>query len=118
MTMADYLLIESRDPFESAEVGNFLDLAEGLAKEGSAVTLFLVQNAVLVARDGAQSNFPHSMQAPALATLAANGIKVLADSFSLQERGISPNRLIAGVTAAPLSAVIDHLAAGRKALWH
>jgi len=43
---------------------------------------------------------------------------VLADSFSLQERGISPNRLLAGITVAPLSTVIDHLAAGRKALWH
>jgi hypothetical protein len=43
---------------------------------------------------------------------------VLVDSFSLQERGISPNRLIAGATVAPLSAVIDLMAAGRKALWH
>ena len=38
--------------------------------------------------------------------------------LALQERGISPNRLIAGVSAAPLSTVIDRLAAGDKALWH
>jgi hypothetical protein len=43
---------------------------------------------------------------------------VLADSFSLQERGISPNRLSAGIAVAPLSTVIDYMAAGRKALWH
>ena len=116
--MADYLLIESRDPFESAQVGGFLDLADGLAKEGGAVTLFLVQNAVLAARHGAQSNFPDNARVKSLAALAANGVKVLADSFSLQERGISPNRLIAGITVAPLSAVIDLMAAGRKALWH
>jgi sulfur relay (sulfurtransferase) complex TusBCD TusD component (DsrE family) len=108
--MADYILIESRDPFDSAEAGRFLDLAEGLAKEGSEVALFLVQNAVLAARHGAQS--------AALAALAANGVKVLADSFSLQERGISPNRLLAGIAVAPLSAVIDYMAAGRRALWH
>ena len=108
--MADYILIESRDPFDSAEVGRFLDLAEGLAKEGGDVALFLVQNAVMAARHGAK--------AAALAALAANGVKVLADSFSLQERGISPNRLIAGIAVAPLSAVIDYMAAGRKALWH
>ena len=108
--MADYILIESRDPFESAEVARFLDLAEGLAKEGGQVALFLVQNAVLAARHGAQSS--------ALAALASNGVKVLADSFSLQERGISPNRLISGIAVAPLSAVIDYMAAGRKALWH
>ena len=108
--MADYILIESRDPFESADVSRFLDLAEGLSKEGGEVALFLVQNAVLAARHGANAS--------ALATLAANGVKVLADSFSLQERGISPNRLIAGIAVAPLSAVIDYMAAGRRALWH
>jgi sulfur relay (sulfurtransferase) complex TusBCD TusD component (DsrE family) len=116
--MADYILIESRDPFTSAEVGGFLDLAEGLAKEGGKVTLFLVQNAVMAARHGARSSFPHNASVPSLAALAANGVKVLADSFSLQERGISPNRLIAGVTVAPLSTVIDQMAAGRRALWH
>ncbi len=116
--MADYILIESRDPFESAEVGRFLELAEGLAKEGSEVALFLVQNAVLAARHGARTNLPNSGRTASLAALAANGVKVLADSFSLQERGISPNRLLPGVTVAPLSAVIDHLASGRRALWH
>ena len=108
--MADYILIESRDPFDSAETGRFLHLAEGLAKEGSEVALFLVQNAVMAARHGAHAS--------ALASLASNGVKVLADSFSLQERGISPNRLIAGIAVAPLSSVIDYMAAGRRALWH
>ena len=108
--MADYILIESRDPFDHAGTGRFLALAEGLAKEGGEVALFLVQNAVLAARHGARAG--------TLAALAANGVKVLADSLSLQERGISPNRLIAGVTVAPLSTVIDQMAAGRRALWH
>jgi len=108
--MADYILIESRDPFDSAETARFLDLAEGLAKDGSEVALFLVQNAVMAARHGAHAS--------ALASLASNGVKVLADSFSLQERGISPNRLIAGIAVAPLSSVIDYMAAGRRALWH
>ena len=116
--MADYLMIETRDPFESAEVGAFLELAEGLAKHGGEVTLFLVENAVLAARHRAQATFPHNVVVRSLAALASNGVRVLADSFSLQERGISPNRLIAGVTVAPLSTVIDQLAAGRKALWH
>ena len=108
--MPGYLLIESRDPFESEDVSRFLNLAEGLSTEGGEVALFLVQNAVLAARHGANAS--------ALAALAANGVKVLADSFSLQERGISPNRLVAGIAVAPLSAVIDYMAAGRRALWH
>jgi hypothetical protein len=53
--MADYLLIESRDPFESNDVGYYCDLARGLVEAGNQVTLFLVQNAVLAARPLARS---------------------------------------------------------------
>jgi sulfur relay (sulfurtransferase) complex TusBCD TusD component (DsrE family) len=108
--MHRYLLIESRDPFESADTEALLHLAEGLAKAGNAVTLFLVQNGVLPARAGARSG--------SLAALAANGVTVLADEFSLAERGISANRLIADVRPAPIERVVDDLAAGSKAIWH
>src|SRR5881628_2870572 len=108
--MAKYLLIESRDPFEAIDVDNCYDLAAGLAKEGNTVTLFLVQNGVLPARPSARSK--------ALSALSSAGVQVLADEFSLRERGIAANRLAAGVKAAPLDAVIDQLAEGRKALWH
>ena len=46
------------------------------------------------------------------------GVEVLADEFSLRERGIAASKLAEGVRAAPLSIVIDQLAEGRKALWH
>jgi predicted peroxiredoxin len=108
--MAGYLLIESRDPFDSGDVANFLTLAEGLSKAGNKVTLFLVQNGVLPARHGARS--------AALAVLAGNGVEVLADSFSLGERGISANRLLPGIKVAPLDIVVDRLADGCKTLWH
>jgi len=45
-------------------------------------------------------------------------VQVLADEFSLRERGITAGRLVEGVKAAPLDVVIDQLAEGRKALWH
>ena len=108
--MAKYLMIESRDPFETNDVGYFYDLAGGLAKEGNQVTLFLVQNGVLPAR--------RSMRSTALADLAKAGVEVLADEFSLRERGISTARLAGGVRPAPLDVVVDQLAEGRKALWH
>lgn len=108
--MTKYLLIESRDPFESNDVAYYYDLATGLAQEGNPVTLMLVQNGVLPARRSSRSK--------ALEALADAGVEILADDFSLRERGIATNRLAAGVKPAPLDIVIDHLAEGRKTLWH
>ena len=106
--MAQYLLIESRDPFESNDVGYYYDLVKGLVENGNEVTLFLAQNGVLSARP--------SVHSAALSALAQSGVTVLADDFSLQERGIT--KLADGVAAAPIEVVVDHLAAGHKTLWH
>jgi intracellular sulfur oxidation DsrE/DsrF family protein len=108
--MAGYLLIESRDPFDSADVPAFWELAQGLVRDGNQVTLFLVQNGVLPARPSARSD--------ALAALARAGVEVLADEFSLRERGIQTDRLASGVKSAKLDVVLDQLEQGRKALWH
>jgi predicted peroxiredoxin len=108
--MAAYLLIESRDPFENNIVARQYDLAVNLVKEGNQVTLFLVQNGVFPARPGTCSSL--------LTTAARAGVEVLADEFSLRERGIAASRVADGIKAAPLSIVIDHLAEGRKAIWH
>ena len=43
---------------------------------------------------------------------------MLAEEFSLRERGIPVGKLAEGVRAAPLSVVIDRLAEGCKAIWH
>jgi sulfur relay (sulfurtransferase) complex TusBCD TusD component (DsrE family) len=106
--MAQYLLIESRDPFESRDVSYYYDLAKALVADGSQVTLFLVQNGVLAARPSAHS--------ATLSALAQSGVAVLADDFSLQERGIT--KLTEGVATAPIDVVVDQLAAGHKTLWH
>jgi len=106
--MAGYLLIESRDPFESNDVGYYYDLARGLQAAGNQVTMFLVQNAVLAVRPSAR--------VPALRALAASGVKILADDFSLQERGIT--NVLDGIEIAPIETVVDHLEAGHKTLWH
>ena len=53
-----------------------------------------------------------------LEAAAKAGVEVLADDFSLRERGINGDRLVPGIKAAPLETVIDQLAEGRKALWH
>jgi sulfur relay (sulfurtransferase) complex TusBCD TusD component (DsrE family) len=106
--MNNYLLIESRDPFESNDVGYYYELSKGLVEASNEVTLFLVQNGVLAARSSAHSS--------ALSALCKSGVKVLADEFSLRERGVS--KLAEGVVAAPIDIIVDHLAAGHKTLWH
>ena len=108
--MSKYLLIESRDPFETNDVAYYYDLAAGLAKEGNEVTLFLVQNGVMPARFGARAD--------KLAGVVKAGVKVLADEFSLRERAIPRDRLAQGVAAAPLEFVVDQMAAGSKMIWH
>ena len=108
--MAKYLLIESRDPFDSNDVTFCYDLATGLKKDGNEVTLFLVQNAVLPARPSTKSKM--------LSEVAKAGVEILADDFSLRERGIKSDRLAEGINSAPLETVIDQMAEGRKVLWH
>jgi hypothetical protein len=106
--VSEYLLIESRDPFESNDVGYYYELARGLADAGNQVTVFLIQNAVLAVRPSAQT--------PTLQALVGFGIKILADEFALKQRGIT--HLLDGIEAAPIEIVVDHLEAGHKTLWH
>ncbi|MDE2900070.1 MAG: DsrE family protein [Chloroflexota bacterium] len=111
--MADYLLVESRDPFEYADTSYFYQMAEDLCKAGNNVTFFLVQNGVLMARKGISND------AVARLRSAAPAVKILADDFSLRERAISADKLADGVTSAGVDALVDLLAEpGVKAVWH
>jgi len=110
--MPSYLFIESRDPFETRDVEEGYRLLSELAAKNTPVTLFLVQNGVLVARQGAR--------AEQFAALAANPrVTVMADTFALQERGIPPTALMPGVQAADLDTLVDLLMVDdQKAIWH
>ena len=93
------------------KVGVFVAVTE-LATKGTPVTLFLVQNGVLAVRQGARVG--------GLAEAAASsGVTVMADTFALQERGIAPGTLTAGVQTADVDTLVDLLMAdGQKAIWH
>ena len=108
--MTSYLMIVSRDPYTHVSATRCYELAAALAGEGNRVTLFLVQNGVLSARPSAAS--------AELAQLSRQGIRVLADDFSLRERGIAETGLATGVSPAPIDVVIDALEAGAKVVWH
>lgn len=108
--MGKYLLFETREPFGGSEAPSFLELAAALARAENQVTVFLVENGVLGARVGARTS--------SLEALTRAGVEVLADEFSLRERGLGADRLAPTVKPVPLEVVVDRLAEGSKALWH
>ena len=108
--MAKYLFIESRDPFDSADSQYFAELVEGISNRGNETTLFLVQNGVLPLRRGAKHN-------ETVSKLVNGKVKVLADGFSLNERGI--NNPMDGVETSDMDRLVDLLLEpGVKAIWH
>ncbi|MFQ5873933.1 MAG: sulfur reduction protein DsrE [Dehalococcoidia bacterium] len=112
--MANYLLVESRDPFEYGDVGYFCGVAKDLAAAGNDVTVFLIQNGVLMSRRGVQGN--------PLSSVLGDGsgrIDVCADEFSLKERGIGTGSLVSGVKTSNVDELVDLLVQdGIKAVWH
>jgi hypothetical protein len=108
--MPGYLLIESRDPLESTGAARTCELAMQLRAAGHEVALFLVQNGVLAVRSGARR--------AELDKVLGTQIEVLADDFSLRERGISSAGLIPGVRAAPIDSIVERMTTGWSALWH
>ena len=106
--MAKYTIIESRDPHEGDDFAR--RLAPSLAAAGDEVAIFLVDNGVFAARQGAADAW--------LESLRSAGVQVLADEFALDERGISGEVLAEGITPTNLDTLVDHLAEGRKTFWH
>ncbi len=105
--MAKYFLIESRSPFDSAEVNNNYQLASDLASKGNEVSLFLVENGVFAARSTAEINDFSKL---------AN-VNLFADDFSLRERGISPNELKSTIKVADIGIIVEAMAQGNKTMW-
>lgn len=108
-----YVLIESRDPFEYGDARYLYDLAGDLANKGNSITLFLVQNGVLTTRMGVKDN--------PLEELAkrAPSVKVLADEFSLRERGISQSAMIGVGSVSNIDDLVDLLIEeDTKIVWH
>ena len=110
--MAKYLVVETRDPFDSRDVDDVYDLAAGLADDDSNdVTVFLVRNGVLPVRK-------QSAAAERVAQLAKT-VTVLTDAFSLHERGIEVDEVVDGVQSADIDTLVDLIAEeGRKVIWH
>lgn len=108
--MAHYLILESRDPYDSRDWQNMQQIARDLHSRGNSVTLFLVQNGVIPARKGDR----HSGR---FAELKQLGITILADDFALKERAIES--LAEGVNSANMDRLVELcLQSDTKAMWH
>lgn len=108
--MINYLFIESRDPFESRDVQFVVETASSLKQRDNEVTVFLVQNGVLAARRQSRSHLPQLLKA---------GVSLLADDFSLRERGIQAAELLPGIHQSSIDALVDILAReNTRVIWH
>ena len=109
--MTKYVFIESRDPFESRDVRFVEETAAALRERGHEVMVFLVQNGVLASRRNSRDSY--------LARLNGAGVTLLADDFSLRERGIGALELRPGVRPSNVEALVDALVReDTKAVWH
>jgi len=108
--MTHYLVLESRDPYDSADWMNMQQIVKALKTNGNEVTLFLLQNGVLPARQG--TSFEQHF-----ADLKGTGIHILADAFALQERGIQ--NVAAGVEKTSIDRLVQLcLTPDTKTIWH
>ncbi|MCB5186644.1 DsrE family protein [Methylobacillus caricis] len=107
--MQDYFFIQSQEQFTDVRTRSQYDLALSLAKSGKAVSILLVQNAVLSARKKVDS--------PNVDALLSHAVKIYADSLSLQQREISPQQLNTSIKPAQLDIVISAMLNGDKVIW-
>jgi hypothetical protein len=75
------------------------------------VIVFLVQNGVLATRRNASDSY--------LSRLTEAGVNLLADDFSLSERGIQSAELRPGIQPSTIEVLVDALLqSNTKAIWH
>jgi predicted peroxiredoxin len=107
--MTEYVLIESRDPFESRDTEFLEQTAITIRERGHRVTMFLLQNGVFAARGST----------PRLQRLLEAGVILLADDFSLRERGIKAAELAQGVRESGINTLVDTITQpNTKSIWH
>ena len=108
--MSDYVFLQSQDPFTETQTLAQYQLIHNLATKDNRVTLYLIQNGVMPARRGALCK-PFDL-------LCNQNINVVADRFSLEQRGIELDQLKSGVNAEEIGVVIDAMLRGDKVIWN
>lgn len=107
--MGFYLLIETRSILESSEVEDFLSLAGELAGKGHRVVLYLIQNAVLMAKSG-----PHVER-----LTRETNIMVRVDDLSIKQRSIRASEIIKGIEISGMTEFVELLTRENcRPVWH
>ena len=106
--MRELLIIETRDAADHKDPARMTELAVGMAKAGVPATIFLTENGVFAAR---------KMPKAGLDDAIARGVRIAADRFALEERGIDPAGLQPGVSIEAVDLIVDQLADGACVMW-
>lgn len=108
--MSQYLLIETRSSWEGRDVCEFLKTARQLRQLGHVVHVFLIQNAVIMAKQGAEPFIPALLDAR---------IRFWADDFSISNRNLSRALLLPGVRIVGMDHLVRFLTDPKwKTIWH
>ena len=109
--MAQYLLVESKNPMEGGEYS--FELGTQLGKLRHNVTIYLVQDGVFAARKRFKTG------EKLVSAAKAKKMTLLADEVSLRQRGITKGRLSKEVKVSSMDALVDLLMEkSDKAIWH
>ena len=107
--MREMLIIETRDAADHKDPARMTELAAGMTEAGVPATIFLTENGVFAARKAADDDM--------LDKAVARGVRIVADEFALQERGIDPAGLRAGISVEQVDLIVDGLAEGACVMW-
>lgn len=109
--MAQYLLVESKNPLDGGEYS--FELAKQLRELQHNVTVYLIQDGVFTARKRFEAG------EKLVAEAKAKNLTLLADEISLRQRGITKERLSETVRVSTMDELVDLLMEkSDKAIWH
>lgn len=108
--MTRHLLIESGGPAAGPGCERFVEDALHLTRSGRSTSLFLVDNAVTAALQGAM---------PVLGRFAGEGGELLVDSVAVHQRALEPGDLMPEARMVGMDHVAAVLlAADTRVVWH
>jgi hypothetical protein len=108
--MAEYLIIESREPDDAFGGDDFTNWVGGLRDLGHNATVFLTQNAVIAARPGCIYN-------AGVQTLLEKKVKVVVDEFYATEKSIET--FMQGLEGSNMDQLVDQIMSdGTRTIWH